>query len=156
MGALKLKKTRFIIKHILYHSQNDIKSAVAVLRVPKTALVIQSQDKVRVSSAVVEKIFCRFWGRELKEGFSDFDPSFYYRLGATVKPQHKFDKNPHEGCGSGIHGCLIDGRKQDWYRWLETKTASYLAPHSKLNPKSGLAKAKAYAKHRNKQSRKGR
>jgi hypothetical protein len=36
-------------------------------------------------------------------GVSDFDPSFQYGFGQTVKPLDPFDPNPFAECSSGIH-----------------------------------------------------
>ena len=89
-----------------YDSDCDI--VIVKLSVPAKAKRVYCGDlKIRVSEATVVDFYHPDGSKyELKDGWcvsSNWNKKFKYHIGATVKPEEKF--NPTSGqCGSGIHG----------------------------------------------------
>lgn len=87
---------------------DDCEDVIVKLSVPAKAKRVYCSDlKIRVSEATVVDFYCPDGSKyELKDGWcvsSNWDKAFKYQIGATVKPEKKFDSTSGQ-CGSGIHG----------------------------------------------------
>ena len=89
---------------------SDCDIVIVKLSVPAKAKRVYCGDlKIRVSEATVVDFYYPDGRKyELKDGWcvsSNWNKKFKYHIGATVKPEDKF--NPTSGqCGSGIHGFI--------------------------------------------------
>lgn len=94
---------------------------IVTLRIPARALRQQVLgEKCRASTAHVVsiEIHPRWPGsdnpRKVKRAVSDYDNSFRYVVGETVRPRLPYDHNPKEECASGIHFFLERGQAERW------------------------------------------
>lgn len=100
------------------------------LQIPKGATVVQSkkyksslpgqglkphnsEGKCRTNRAKVLSIVDAETNAPLDRAYA-WRSGFLYTVGETVRPQHDFDDNIYEDCGSGIHFFETEQQARDW------------------------------------------
>src|SRR5690554_3221844 len=79
-------------------------NVIAKLKIPaKAKRSSATSRKCRASEAKVLEMWNATTKEKVSIGYSQYDETFTYEIGKTVKPKEKFDEDRWNECSSGIH-----------------------------------------------------
>ena len=92
------------------------KNRIVKLEIPSDAKRLNATGrKCRASKARVLAIFDKA-GNEVNNAYSNYDPSFEYTVGETVRPTGDFNEDRWEECSAGIH-FFITREEAEAFAW---------------------------------------